>query len=308
LKPENIHLIERAGRKDFVKLLDFGVVKLGNLELVESMNQTAAGAILGTPEYMSPEQVSSNPVDHRTDIYALGVILFEAVTGRKPFAADSFGEMVVQHLTVKPPKPTAFTDVDQPIPPKLESLILLCLAKDRENRPQSMEDLGRQLSEILAEQTATEIRVARRRSLRLPLLAASLLVVVAGVVATGKLLRHSEAAGPVAAEALAPAREAARVQLTFESSPPGAAVLDGEEMLGVTPLTVARDRADTAREFHFTLAGYEPATQRVSLRVNGRVLVQLAAAAKERAARKARKGRQKRKSAARRGTLDPFGD
>jgi serine/threonine-protein kinase len=262
---------------------------------------------------MSPEQVSSNPVDHRTDIYALGVILFEAVTGRKPFAADSFGEMVVQHLTVKPPRPTAFTDVDQPIPPKLESLILLCLAKDRENRPQSIEELGRQLSEILAEQTATEIRVARRRSLRLPLLAASLLVVVAGVVAAGKLLRHSEAAGPVAAEALAPAREAARVQLTFESSPPGAAVLDGDEVLGVTPLTVARDRADAAREFRFTLAGYEPAMQRVSLRGNGRVLVQLAAAApearpKERAARKSRKGRQKRKSAARRGTLDPFGD
>jgi serine/threonine-protein kinase len=314
LKPENIYLIERAGRNDFVKLLDFGVVKLGNLELVESMSQTAAGAILGTPEYMSPEQVSSSPVDHRTDIYALGIILFEAVTGRKPFVADSFGEMVVQHLTVEPPKPTALADADEPIPPKLEALILLCLAKERERRPRSMDEIGQQLAEILAEVTLTENRIARRRSLRVPMLAGSTLLAAAALAAVVLLPRSEREGthtGEPAASVSAPAPAPARVEVVFESSPPGAAVLDGARSLGTTPLTVTLDRADSAREFRLALAGYVPAVRRVQMSTNSRVHVQLTAVSsptsQKAPARKLLKRRPSKKSAGRRGTLDPFG-
>jgi serine/threonine-protein kinase len=84
LKPDNIFLTERGGRRDFVKLLDFGVAKLLDDGPDGGMRfRTSAGVVVGTPEYMSPEQASGDPADHRSDIYAVGVILFEMVTGQR---------------------------------------------------------------------------------------------------------------------------------------------------------------------------------------------------------------------------------
>ena len=116
LKPDNIFLVERASRPDFVKLLDFGVAKLSDAHNGIKLKTTSAGAVIGTPEYMSPEQAGGLPVDHRTDIYALRVIMYEVLSGRLPFQGKSFGEMVIKHMTVAPKPLGSYEDLKQPIP------------------------------------------------------------------------------------------------------------------------------------------------------------------------------------------------
>jgi serine/threonine protein kinase len=148
LKPDNIFLIERSGSRNYVKLLDFGVAKLVDpFDSGIATHTTAAGQIIGTPEYMSPEQAGGQVIDHRTDIYALGVILFELVTGQLPFKAKSFGELVIKHMTVPPRRPSEVPGA-QPMPPALEQLILDLLAKDREARPQWMSEVEERLRDI----------------------------------------------------------------------------------------------------------------------------------------------------------------
>ncbi|ACY14732.1 serine/threonine protein kinase [Haliangium ochraceum DSM 14365] len=125
LKPDNIMLTPRHGDPDFVKVLDFGLAKT----LAES-NQialTAQGAVLGTPQFMSPEVCESGKgVDHRTDIYSLGVLLFQMSTGRVPFEGSSMGSVLLKHVTEPPPPPRA---LNPEIPPSVEQIILRCLAK-----------------------------------------------------------------------------------------------------------------------------------------------------------------------------------
>jgi len=148
LKPDNIFLVERASRPDFVKLLDFGVAKLGDLHEGIKLRTTHAGAVIGTPEYMSPEQAGGLPVDHRTDIYALGVIMYEILTGRLPFEAKSFGEMVIKHMTVAP-KPLGEHELKEELPAALETLVMALLEKDPDQRPQTMAEVEEVLQGIV---------------------------------------------------------------------------------------------------------------------------------------------------------------
>ena len=141
LKPDNIFLIERAGNPDFVKLLDFGVAKLTDTHDGVKFKTTAHGAIIGTPEYMSPEQAGGQPVDHRTDVYALGVILYEMLAGHPPFKAKSFGEMVVQHMTVNPKRLGSAPGLVEPVPAALEELVHELLAKEPDERPATMAEV-----------------------------------------------------------------------------------------------------------------------------------------------------------------------
>src|SRR5690348_14385435 len=106
LKPDNVMLTTRLGDRDFVKLLDFGLAKL--FRDGGSAVKTAAGILLGTPQYMSPEACESRPnVDHRTDIYALGVLLFQMTTGKLPFDGETMAEVLVKQVTQLPPAPRA---------------------------------------------------------------------------------------------------------------------------------------------------------------------------------------------------------
>jgi len=136
LKPDNVMLCMRGSDYDFVKLLDFGLAKL----MLEGSAQklTAAGVILGTPQYMSPEACESKKVDQRADIYALGVLLFQMLTGQVPFDGESMGSILIKQVIEAPPAPRGLSPL---IPPAVEQIILRCLAKSPDARFQTMAQL-----------------------------------------------------------------------------------------------------------------------------------------------------------------------
>jgi serine/threonine protein kinase len=139
LKPDNIFLVDRGAERDFIKILDFGIAKVSTS--AEGSRLTRAGAVFGTPHYMSPEQAAGQPVDHRGDIYSFGVILYELASGRLPFDADNFMGILTQHMYKAPVPIRALVPVPQDVPPGLEAIILKCLSKRPEHRYESMHEL-----------------------------------------------------------------------------------------------------------------------------------------------------------------------
>jgi serine/threonine protein kinase len=133
LKPDNVIVVPTSDGAELVKLLDFGVAKLLNRDDEDIGFQTQAGSVIGTPAYMSPEQAGGMAVDHRSDIYSLGAIMYELFCGQPMFRGRSFGEYVRKHLTEQPVPPRQ-TQGGAGLDPQLEALILRCLAKDPNER------------------------------------------------------------------------------------------------------------------------------------------------------------------------------
>ncbi len=144
LKPDNIYLIERGQDRDFVKVLDFGIAKVGG----GTRKLTKAGQVFGTPHYMSPEQCSGKALDHRTDIYALGVILYEMATGAVPFDADNLMGVLTKHMYEQPVPPRSIPDIPMDCPPGLEAIILKALQKNADDRYQSMAEMAEDLERL----------------------------------------------------------------------------------------------------------------------------------------------------------------
>ncbi len=140
LKPENVMLVERDGDTDFVKVLDFGIAKVQIGELTTQENTdpsqpvlTQAGMVYGTPEYMAPEQALGQPVDARADLYALGIILYEMLTGHRPFDAGSKVALLGMQVTAPVPA-MASKSAEANVPPEIEGLVLRLLAKESADR------------------------------------------------------------------------------------------------------------------------------------------------------------------------------
>ena len=137
MKPDNVFLI-RQDDAELVKVLDFGIAKITDEETGDA---TRTGVLLGTPHYMSPEQAQDDPLDARSDIYSMGVLLFRMVTGRVPFRGKSFMKVLGMHMQQPPPNPSDFAP-EGGLSAEGEALILKCLAKDPADRYQSAEALA----------------------------------------------------------------------------------------------------------------------------------------------------------------------
>jgi tRNA A-37 threonylcarbamoyl transferase component Bud32 len=151
MKPENIFLTNRDGRSDFVKIVDFGIAKMNDIETPGAPGRklTKTGMIFGTPEYMSPEQAAGKPLDHRVDIYALAVILYEMLTGRVPFVGDSFMGILTQHMFEDPPK-LEEANPHVTVPESIAQFIYRGLAKERDERYATCDEMAQALEAALA--------------------------------------------------------------------------------------------------------------------------------------------------------------
>jgi serine/threonine protein kinase len=159
LKPENVMVeARRGGESDVVKVLDFGIAKI--VDVAEAGPAlTRAGFVCGTPEYMSPEQAKGAPLDPRSDLYSVGVLLFQLVTRRLPFEADTAVGFATKHLTEPPPPPSRIRPGG--CSPELERLILRALSKDPVARPQTAEEFLDGLHALPAAESSRSARTAR---------------------------------------------------------------------------------------------------------------------------------------------------
>lgn len=243
VKPGNI-LIRSDGR---IKITDFGIARI---ESLAPGDRTEVGQILGTPSYMSPEQVAGQPVDARSDIFSLGIILYELATGAKPFGGDNLAAVF---FAITHKEPEAPRRQNPALPPDLEGIILRCLQKDPGARFPTAGALAQALRGHLAgssEPSSGGNRAAapRRRAAWGAALAATVLAAGAGIYLAGRPEPASRSAPEAArGELREPAPPAApHGTLRIETAPPGAQLFVGGAFKGLTPatLTVAAGRHD----------------------------------------------------------------
>ena len=282
LKPDNIFLVERGTDKEFVKILDFGIAKVSSSE----GKLTRAGAVFGTPHYMSPEQAAGTSIDHRGDIYSLGVILYELVSGRVPFDADNFMSVLTQHMYKAPDVLAEVTAEAHLLPPGLEAIVMKCLAKRPEQRYQSMDELVADIDKVLAGRAPIASRELREDlnepgsyyddvgsgsggKLKYVWLGAGLAVALAAAAA---VLTRKPAPVPPASKVVAapekpktaeqgnsippPAPGPALRQVLVATQPVSAEILRGTESLGTSPVSVTVPEGQSV-ELSIKAAGFK---------------------------------------------------
>jgi len=234
IKPHNVMVTEMGGEKDFVKVLDFGVAKL----LSNDVTLTSTGSTFGTPEYMSPEQVQSRDIDHRSDLYSLGIVIYEMLTGAPPFSGGSALTVALAHAHKKPPP----IERDKEVPKPLRSLVKRLLAKDPNDRPPNAMAVAEELATIEAALAQTVESKPRKNPLVPPRLAAwaasnwtvvvSAAAVVLLLVAGLMLLKKQVLQGSAEQSRLVPPpdRSAAPVLV-----PPGGGTRDGQAPQPIEP-------------------------------------------------------------------------
>ena len=154
LKPENVLILTRDGQKDYVKVLDFGIAKSGKDADIENEKDTngdlrrrltSPGMTMGTPEYMAPEQAAGRPADPRSDVYAVGGLVYEMLSGKPPYEGQNFMEILHKKATSMPASLTGMRD---DVPPELEKIVMRAMARDADDRQRSMDEFGRELTAL----------------------------------------------------------------------------------------------------------------------------------------------------------------
>jgi serine/threonine-protein kinase len=148
IKPQNMLILPETGE---VKIMDFGIARVSEMK-AGAAGLTSTGMVMGTPDYMPPEQAQGQPADFRSDIYSLGVVLFEVFTGRMPFGGDTPMAVVLNHIQKPPPSPRS---VNPRLPPELERVILRCLEKSPARRYQRVDELLEDLTAVSSQAEAT---------------------------------------------------------------------------------------------------------------------------------------------------------
>ena len=275
LKPSNIMLADTM-EGESVKVLDFGIAKI--LEEVETDHITADSQFIGSPGYMAPEQIARKPVDGRTDLYALGVVMFEMLTGKVPFKGKTPVQTLMAHLKDDPPPVSKLCPT--PIPESLTQIIASCLSKDLAGRPVSAADMRRQLRDVLHEfgvptdiDSSTVSEFQHRTSTLAPRpsgRATALVGLGAVAMVVGALLFTIPLAILTAWLAVGPSRPPVpdppppSVPMTdlvvrLRSDPPGAMAYEGDRSLGITPINLRFAGPDApARRITLSLPGHEP--------------------------------------------------
>jgi serine/threonine-protein kinase len=157
IKPSNIFLCRYGEDFDFVKVLDFGIVKSSHDGVDTQTALTGENVIHGTPAFMAPEQALGNArIDGRADIYSLGCVAYWLLTGQLVFTADTPTGILMKHIQTPPPPPSSRTELV--VPPPMDRLVLACLAKDPAERPQTARGLSRLLADLDLERAWTEAR------------------------------------------------------------------------------------------------------------------------------------------------------
>lgn len=313
LKPDNIFVIDHMANLT-VKLLDFGVAKLLRNEEGSDSYQTAVGAVIGTPAYMSPEQAAGIPVDNRSDIYSLGAILYELFTGHPVFRAKSFGEFVVKHMNHSPTLPRDLQNAPR-IPAALEHVIMRCLEKDPHRRYQAVtelrEDLARATATVETVIHAQEELARRPRQRGWKLAAIAIFITLAAAAAfwvaaglsisdlTKDTKRTNRAKRKPPESKLVPRTPmraiatkpnpatpsnmigrpalAPNAKVTLRTDPAGATVYrtGSTDPLGTTPLDVQMSAAGQRVTFSFRLAGYRSVEETITISGNTLIRVPL---------------------------------
>ncbi|HXG09555.1 MAG TPA: serine/threonine-protein kinase [Gemmataceae bacterium] len=153
LKPANLMVVDPDTPYEMIKVMDFGLAKLIDTRAVKNISSPNAEFAIGTPGYMSPEQAKGEEMDHRGDLYSVGVILYQLLSGRLPFAGRSTIDTLIAHATEEPP---SFAEVGAGdwVPPAIEAVVRSCLAKDPADRPASARDLAERYETALAHEQA----------------------------------------------------------------------------------------------------------------------------------------------------------
>lgn len=267
IKPENIFLLKRKDQ-DFVKVVDFGISKSlrQSSEEEEAVRLTQTGMVLGTPLYMSPEQARGDEdLDHRVDIYALGIIMYEAASGRVPFSGTNYLSVISQVLNEEP---TPLREIRPELSEEFEAIVAKAIAKNRNDRYASATEMLDDLNAVIEDPTHSTERAkitGPRRLLpkapKIPRIAwaiggagiavAAVTIIVALLMGSKakKQLKSASANPPVAiadagVAAVAPPDAAEKVpavetiKLTIVTEPPGADIFREEELVGKSPQTL----------------------------------------------------------------------
>jgi eukaryotic-like serine/threonine-protein kinase len=150
LKPANLMVIDADSPREKIKVMDFGLAKVVDPDMLQKITDTNVDFAVGTPGYICPEQVRGETVDHRGDLYSVGVLLYELLSGRLPFGERNSMDMLLAHATELPPS-FAELEISGYVPAAVEAVVMRCLEKDPEKRPQSAHELADSFERALME-------------------------------------------------------------------------------------------------------------------------------------------------------------